>query len=318
MTAFCAAAHQGFCAAAHQGKVDLDPRGDIDNTNTEAVAVAATTTSPKIHDWKPCPNTLAVDPPPTPSSTGTGTGRRLSYLSALLLLLAPFLLWRFVVHQPASTAVPAVSTMNALEAFLLVTYLPLLASVVGRGVSPFPGIVIHYFSTVFATGVFSYALAEHRQSSGRDRLAAFIRRPPVCPSKENDVLFSVVSLVCAACAVQVLWVSFSYAPEDAVYAIVEFSLTVSVCLSLWMCFVHGCLLHGSLLSGNCMNLLLLDGVSGCMVSSAIFGEFFGDAGVVFVCWITAMVAAGILGYSLAIYHHYKKLQSDSNGTSSSK
>jgi hypothetical protein len=114
-----------------------------------------------------------------------------------------------------------------------------------------------------------------------------------------------MSLVCAA---RVLWMCFSFGPEDAVSAIFELSFMAIVSLFSWTLFVDGCLLHGALFSGHTLGML---GVAGLMFFYTMLfalAMLFGEAVAVIVPWVTAMATAGLLGYTLTVDQQYKQLQ----------
>lgn len=124
--------------------------------------------------WRRCSDPAASGNV-VPYSENSKISRCLSYRRLLrLLALTPFLVWRFV-DQPASTVIPTASVLicsyllcwtisiskgtgTGTDAVLCVAYLPTLAFMVTREVSPFAGLVARYLGTVYAAGMCGYAL----------------------------------------------------------------------------------------------------------------------------------------------------------------
>ncbi|PVH32359.1 hypothetical protein PAHAL_9G381700 [Panicum hallii] len=186
------------------------------------------------------------------------TAKRLSCRLVLCLVLAPFLLWRRT-DQPVALA----------------------------------GMTVLYLNTICAAGLCGVAIAERRRRSGSEKSAKAVRINDKSDPAFPAMVASLMSLVCAA---RVLWMCFSFGPEDAVSAIFELSFMAIVSLFSWTLFVDGCLLHGALFSGHTLGML---GVAGLMF---FYTMLFALA------MLFAMATAGLLGYTLTVDQQYKQLQ----------
>jgi hypothetical protein len=162
-----------------------------------------------------------------------------------------------------------------------------------------------YLNTICAAGLCGVAIAERRRRSGSEKSAKAVRINDKSDPAFPAMVASLMSLVCAA---RVLWMCFSFGPEDAVSAIFELSFMAIVSLFSWTLFVDGCLLHGALFSGHTLGML---GVAGLMFFYTMLfalAMLFGEAVAVIVPWVTAMATAGLLGYTLTVDQQYKQLQ----------
>ncbi|CAN6311866.1 unnamed protein product [Urochloa humidicola] len=101
---------------------------------------------------------------------------------------------------------------------------------------------------------------------------------------------------------------FSFGPGDAVAAVFELSFMAIACLFSWTLFVNGCLLRGALFSGQTLGMLGLGGLMFLYTTVFALAVLFGEAVAAVVPWVTAMAAAGLVGYTLAVYQQYKRLR----------
>ncbi|PUZ40072.1 hypothetical protein GQ55_9G395100 [Panicum hallii var. hallii] len=161
--------------------------------------------------------------------------------------------------------------------FVYVSHLPLLALAATRLLSALAGMTVLYLNTICAAGLCGVAIAERRRRSWSEKSAKAVRINDKSDPAFPAMVASLMSLVCAA---RVLWMCFSFGPEDAVSAIFELSFMAIVSLFSWTLFVDGCLLHGALFSGHTLGML----------------------------GVAAMATAGLLGYTLTVDQQYKQLQ----------
>ncbi|OEL32973.1 hypothetical protein BAE44_0006008 [Dichanthelium oligosanthes] len=170
--------------------------------------------------------------------------------------------------------------------------LPLLALAIIRLLSPFTGMTVLYLNTIWTTGLCAFLLAERRQIGGGEEYATAVKINDKSDFAAPAMLL--VSLMSLVCTVRVLWMCFSFGPEDAVAAIFELSFMVIGCLFSWTLFVDGCLLHGALFSGHTLRML---GVAGSMFFYMMLftlATLFGEAVAAIIPWLTAMATAGLL------------------------
>ncbi|CAN6294235.1 unnamed protein product [Urochloa humidicola] len=195
--------------------------------------------------------------------------------------------------------------MGAADFFTRVSYTVLLALYVTYAATPFSAMVALYFTTVYTAGLLGYAIAEHRRRNGRD--TSTIETVICGPRKQRPPPpFGSMSFLSLALAARALWVACTYAPGDAVAAVVEFSFTTTACLYLWVGVVHVWLLHASFVSGDCLTMLFSSGVTIFWVVTGVVSHLFGDYGFVCLAWLTVMANAGYLGYMVGIYHSYEQ------------
>ncbi|KAL6595532.1 hypothetical protein ACP70R_047872 [Stipagrostis hirtigluma subsp. patula] len=193
-------------------------------------------------------------------------------------------------------------TMSTVEVFLRVSYLVLIACVASYAVSPFAGMVVLYLNTIYSAGLLGYAFAERRFLLITKKYAVDV---PAAMSQGARYFMSFLSIVCG---VKMLSVCYSYAPGDASSAVSELSVTLCISLSMWTWFIHMWLLDASVISFDDMFNLFYIIFLGFYVLLFTFCGCFGEVGIVFACWLTAMVISGVLGYSIAINDHLKQLQ----------
>ncbi|RLN41457.1 hypothetical protein C2845_PM01G21760 [Panicum miliaceum] len=287
-------------------------------TDDEADADAASwTTEVDIHD-DPRRDETPAERPTSSIEPPSNTAERLSCLPVPFLVLTPFLLWRRT-DQPVSVVstisllmssylffciVSLSETVGVFTIFVYVSHLPLLAFAI-RLLSTFAGMTVLYLNTICAAGLCGVAIAERRRHNGSENSVKAVQINDKSDPAFPAMVASLMSLVCAA---RVLWMCFSFRPEDAVAAIFELSFMAIGCLFSWMLFVDGCLLHGALFSGHTLGML---GVAGLMFFYTMLfalAMLFGETVAAIVPWVTAMATAGLLGYTLTVYQQHKQLQ----------
>jgi hypothetical protein len=200
-------------------------------------------------------------------------------------------------------------TMSVFTVFRYVSHLPLLAFSVTRTLSPFAGMTVLYLSTISTAGLCGSALAERRQRDGAENSAAAAAAVKINDKAADRATTPAMSapLLSLACAVRVLWMCFSFGPEDAAVAVLELYVVIASLFS-WTLYVDGCLLHCALFSGQTLGTLSVAGGGVLYVMVFALGILFGEAAAATVPWLTAMATAGLLGYTLTVYHQYKQLQ----------
>lgn len=294
-------------------EVDSDTSSWTTDDEADVADTVAETTTPSSAK-RP---TSSVEPP---SNTAK---RRLLSLLVLFLVLTPFLRRR-CTDQPLSVVstisllvcsylffviVLLSQTMSVFTVFRYVSHLPLLAFSVTRTLSPFAGMTVLYLSTISTAGLCGSALAERRQRDGAENSAAAAAAVKINDKAADRATTPAMSapLLSLACAVRVLWMCFSFGPEDAAVAVLELYVVIASLFS-WTLYVDGCLLHCALFSGQTLGTLSVAGGGVLYVMVFALGILFGEAAAATVPWLTAMATAGLLGYTLTVYHQYKQLQ----------
>ncbi|KAK3153314.1 hypothetical protein QOZ80_2BG0170670 [Eleusine coracana subsp. coracana] len=214
---------------------------------------------------------------------------------------------------------------GTLQAIVRVSYAPLLAFFVGISWRPFAGMVVMYLNTIVAAGSCGYAIANHRQRIGAEnsaQIAAIMDLNTIVvrlciplhhkerkeKGLEDPDLVAPAFLLCLASlafAVWTVWMSCTYNPAgDVAAAIMDLSVWLSIGLFPWACFVDGGLMDRAIFSSYTLQMLFLSCFMMFMMLMTVFLVIFGDSGVAIITWLTAMAAAGLFGYTIAVYHQY--------------
>ncbi|CAO2188196.1 unnamed protein product [Urochloa humidicola] len=207
-------------------------------------------------------------------------------------------------------------------ALLSVSYIALAAATAAH-LSSRAGMAAMHLDTAYAAGLFGRALAEHTQLTvGADRSAAAVPKPSSLSEeerrKDRDNLSSmsfaaaVASLVCATCAVFVL----CYA-KDTHLLIFEVSLLVHLSLYCWTCIVTLQILRGVLVEAHHMSTIYLIGPPSLSLLDILVSYVLGKAVGMLVYSLGMIAMAGLLGYSLGVYDHDKRLVALEDGSNNS-
>lgn len=210
-----------------------------------------------------------------------------------------------------------------LQAIVRVSYVPLLAFFVGNSWRPFVGMVVMYLNTIVAAGSCGYALANRRQRMGTETPAEIAALCLPLHRKERKErgfgepdLVPVAFLLCLASlgfAVWTVWISCTYSPGDAVAAVLDLSGWLAMGLFAWNWFVDTCLMECAIFSSYTMGLLFVSSFMFFFSLMAMFVVIFGDSGAAIITWITAIISAGLFGYTVAVYHQFNSRRVSQQG-----
>ncbi|CAL5006264.1 unnamed protein product [Urochloa decumbens] len=212
-------------------------------------------------------------------------------------------------------------TMRRRRTALISVSYAALAAAAAAHLSSRVGMLLIHLDTAYAAGMFGHALAEHTQLTvGADRsAAAAVPRPSSLSEEElreerdNTTSMSfcaaVVSLVCAACAAFVL----CYA-KDTYWVIFGVSFLVDLSLYCWTCILTLQILRGVLVEAHHMSTIYLIGPACLCLLDILVSYLFGNAVGMLVYSLGMIAMAGLLGYSLGVYEHYKRLVALEDGS----
>ncbi|TVU26502.1 hypothetical protein EJB05_29052, partial [Eragrostis curvula] len=192
---------------------------------------------------------------------------------------------------------------------------PLLAFAAFDLIGLHAGMTIAHLSTAWAAGTFGYSLAQYRLHEGtEDAATVAVARTRTGLSKkqrwqhlETQVYCIVTSSFLTLCFVgRVLWLFFVPSYEDNIcMLVVELSVQVWTALYFCLLILSPLMLHGALISGYSMLRIYAYFMLSCtvsivcyLISRVLWAYFFG---------LEMMIMAAIVGYSLAIFQHYKGL-----------
>ena len=212
-------------------------------------------------------------------------------------------------------AIDLTRTMRARTVFFSVSYVA-LAGAAAAHLSPRTGMVVMHLDTAYAAGLFGFALAEHRQFTGAETSAATvpIPVPPSASRSEEELkrgadkaktapfLSAVVSLLCAGCAAFVLCYT-----KDTYGLVMEVSFLVDLSIFCWICTLALQFLHGVFIEVHHMTATYLFGPPSLGLLEIAVSYFFGRAVGTLVYSLGMIAMAGLFGYCLGIYAHYKHL-----------
>ncbi|CAL5012462.1 unnamed protein product [Urochloa decumbens] len=208
-------------------------------------------------------------------------------------------------------------TMRRRRTALISVSYAALAAAAAAHLSSRVGMLLIHLDTAYAAGLFGRALAEHTADRSA---AAAVPRPSSSLSEEElredrdnttsmSFCAAVVSLVCAACAAFVL----CYA-KDTYWVIFGVSLLVDLSLYCWTCILTLQILRGVLVEAHHMSTIYLIGPACLCLLDILVSYLFGKAVGVLVYSLGMIAMAGLLGYSLGVYDHYKRLVALENGS----
>ncbi|TVU26500.1 hypothetical protein EJB05_29050, partial [Eragrostis curvula] len=196
-----------------------------------------------------------------------------------------------------------------------ISYGPLLAFAAFDLIGPHARLTIVHLSTAWAAGTFGHSLAQYRLHEGtEDAATVAVAWTPTGLNKkqrrqhlETQVYSVVTSSFLTLCfAGRVLWLLFVPSYEDNICMLVV-ELSVLVWTALYFCLLiqSPLMLHGALISAYSMLRIYAYFVVSCVVSvvcylisRVLWAYFFG---------LEMMIMAAVVGYSLAIFQHYKGL-----------
>ncbi|RLM69894.1 hypothetical protein C2845_PM17G02680 [Panicum miliaceum] len=211
-------------------------------------------------------------------------------------------------------------TMRARTVFFSVSYVALIAAAIAHSRT---GMAIMHLDTAYAAGLFGYALAEH--SPHAKRSAAAVPMPSSSSPSEEELkqqdnctylatfVAAVISLLCAGCAAFVLCYT-----RDTYWLIMEVSFLVDLSIFCWMCTLTLQILHGVFIEVDHMTTTYLIGPASLILLEISVSYFFGKAIGTLVYSLGMIVMAGLFGYSIGIYAHYKNLVALEMSTEASK
>jgi len=210
-------------------------------------------------------------------------------------------------------AIDLTRTMRARTVFFSVSYVALAAAAAAH-LSPRTGMVVMHLDTAYAAGLFGFALAEHRQFTGAETSAAAVPMPPPASPGEEELkrgadntktapfLSAVVSLLCAGCAAFVLCYT-----KDTYGLVMEVSFLVDLSIFCWICTLALQFLHGVFIEVHHMTATYLFGPPSLGLLEIAVSYFLGKAVGTLVNSLGMIAMAGLFGYCLGIYAHYKHL-----------
>ncbi|KAM0896731.1 hypothetical protein ACQ4PT_023011 [Festuca glaucescens] len=190
--------------------------------------------------------------------------------------------------------------------FLALSYVGLLASVVGTLVSSVLGVVFIYVDSILAAGLFGSVLAQHRQGKDREPAAfvAFAKAPPTGIYQRQLGIYFILAIL--ALFLSICWVMRPEGDYDALdtamnlfgaIAILEFLQTV--CVLGW--------LNGAV-SGPDSAPPVVAFFAAIAMLFVVSYLLAGKLVVANILWLCVLAATAFLGYYLRVHATYEQLR----------